>query len=341
MDAQLPLFAEAPVPEPRETTAGAPGTPPRVAPLAPVAPETSLAAAATAFDEHLVREGKTDNTRRAFASDLRLLAERLGSGKAVGSIIHDDLQGFLTWMLEFRAQPCSDKTYARRVTTLKVFFGWLYDARALRRDPSKALVHRRAVLPLPFVLSDDEAERLLATAERIRRRPEAPDPRPALLVRLLLDAALKKGELSRLTVGDVDLAADGASLLVRYDERPRWKEKARRVSLSPFVASLMPGYLTHYQAAGRLFACTPRNLEYVLADLVTMAGLPDRTSFETLRWTGALRAWRSGMAPEALRERLGLSPVTWADTKRRLELLAATVGPKEGVGPWFAGVGSA
>lgn len=341
MDGQLPLFADAPIPPPRETPRDAPGTPERVAPLAPVVAETSLAAAATAFDEHLVREGKTDNTRRAFASDLRLLAERLGSGRAVGRVTVDDLQGFLTWMLEYRAQPCSDKTYARRVTTLKVFFGWLHEAGALRRDPSAPLVHRRALPPLPLVLTDDEVARLLAAAEAVRARTESPDPRPALLVRLLLDAGLKKGELARLAVADLDAAAaDGASsLLVRYDERPRWQEKARRIDLSPHVAPLLAGYLRRYESTGRLFDCTPRNLEYVLEDVVAAAGLPARTSFETLRWTSALRAWRAGTDPEALRERLGLSPVTWADTRRKLELLAATVGPARGVGAWFDAAG--
>ena len=337
MAPQLPLFPEAPVPVPRPTPRDAPGTPERVALLPPVQADTSLAAAATAFDEHLVRDGKTDNTRRAFASDLRLLAERLGSGRSVGAISVDDLQQFLTWMLEYRAQPCSDKTYARRVTTLKVFFGWLHDIGAIGRDPSRPLVHRRAVLPLPLVLTDDEVARLLASAQAVRSRRDAPDPRPALLVRLLLDTGLKKGELARLNVGDVDAGPDEPvpSLLVRYDESPRWKDKARRVTLSPHALGLLDEYTAHYQASGRLFACTPRNLEYVLEDLVAAAGLPPKTSFETLRWTSALRAWRSGMLPEDLRERLGLSPVTWADTKRKLELLAATVGPERGVGAWF------
>ena len=72
-----------------------------------------------------------------------------------------------------------------------------------------------------------------------------------------------------------------------------------------------------------------------LLDLVRQAALPERTSFETLRWTSALRCWRSGMAPDVLSARLGLSPITWAETAQKLGLLAAGVGPATGVSEAF------
>jgi integrase/recombinase XerD len=290
-----------------------------VAPLPPLAADASLAAAAAAFDQHLARSGKTDNTRRAFASDLRLLARWLGPNREIADIRQGDLRRFLTWLLEGRGKPCSAKSYARRVTTLKVFFGWLAEDRVLPDDPAAGLVHRRAEPPLPTVLSDAEVEALLgATAARTAQG----DPRPELLVRLLLATGLKKGELARLAPADIAQDRRPPSLLVRYDS-PRWRNKERRVSFDPTLLPLLARYRERYTAERRLFDCTPRNLEYILADLADAAGLPDGTSFETLRWTAALRDHRAGMAPDALRAKLGLSPVTWADTERKLSLLAA------------------
>ena len=328
---QLPLFPERSESPPRGRR---PITEPRVAPLSPVSAETSLKAASASFDEHLVRDGKTENTRRAFASDLRLLSKRLGETRSVGGIRRNDLTAFLTWMAEHRDEPCSAKTYARRITTLKVFFSWLARLGATVEDPAAGLVHRRARTPLPLVLSDDEVAALLSTAALMTTHPDAPDPRPELLVRMLLDTGLKKGELARLEMADIAMQAQPASLLVRY-ESSRWASKQRRVNFSDTTLNALERYVARYRSSDRLFDCTPRNLEYVLADLVTVSGLPEKTSFETLRWTSALRAHRASVDEDTLRERLGLSPITWAETRRKLELLAASVGPAIVVGEFF------
>ncbi len=325
---QLPLF-------PPSTPVGRPPARSlRIAPLAPVSAETSIAAASSMFDEHLVREGKTENTRLAFASDLRLFAGRVGDARSVGGIRRSDLREFLTWMAEHRDEPCSAKTYARRVTTLKVFFSWLFLSGAIPEDPAAPLVHRRARAPLPLVLSDGEVASLLTAAWKIARHTEAPDPRPLLLVRLLLDTGLKKGELARLDVSDIARESQPPSLLVRY-ESASMANKQRRVTFSEIALGVLDRYQARYRPTGRLFDCTPRNLEYVLADLVSASGLPEKTSFETLRWTSALRGHRAGVGEDVLRERLGLSPITWAETRLKLELLAASVGPAIVVGEYF------
>lgn len=280
---------------------------------------TGLEDAAGAFDDHLARLAKTVNTRRGFASDLRLLAEYLDGGRPIGTITTDDLNAFLVWLLKYRGPACSPKSYARRVTTIKVFFAWLAEAGAIDKDPALPVVHRPAEPPLPQVLSDAEVATLLALAHA-RLEAVSADPRPALVLRLLLDTGLKKGELTRLRADDIATDADPPTLLVRYDN-PRWREKERRVAFSPHVLPILTAYLARYRCGDLLFGCTDRNLEYVLADLVRSAGLPEHTGFETLRWTSALRHWRSGVDPEALREQLGLSPITWATTQRKLDLL--------------------
>ncbi len=300
--------------------------PARVAPLPPLDAESSLAAGAGGFDDHLARQGKTENTRRAFMSDLRLLGRWLGMDRSLSTITTDDLRRFLSWMLEYRSRPCSAKTYARRVTTLKVFFAWLAESGVLTHDPAQVLVHRRAASPLPLVLSDAQVDALLAEA---RRRAKDDDSRPELLVRLLLDTGLKKGELARLRLEDLAPDAEPPTLLVRYDSQ-RWRSKERRVAFSPAVRPLLAAYRGRYAPQERLFECTARNLEYVLEDLVQAADLPERTGFETLRWTSALRAYRAGEDTEDLRVKLGLSPVTWAETERKLSLLSDGVGGGRG-----------
>jgi integrase/recombinase XerD len=54
-----------------------------------------------------------------------------------------------------------------------------------------------------------------------------------------------------------------------------------------------------------------------------VAGLPGGISFEMLRWTCAVRDFRSGMEPEQLRRKLGLSQMAWEDTLPKLQALTA------------------
>jgi integrase/recombinase XerD len=63
-------------------------------------------------------------------------------------------------------------------------------------------------------------------------------------------------------------------------------------------------------------------LEYVLRDTAHLAGLHDGVSFEMLRWTCAVRDFRSGMDPEHLRKKLGLSKISWYETLEKLKKLA-------------------
>jgi integrase/recombinase XerD len=45
-------------------------------------------------------------------------------------------------------------------------------------------------------------------------------------------------------------------------------------------------------------------------------------SFEMLRWTCAVRDYKAGMKPKKLRQKLGLSKVTWRQTSQKIAKLA-------------------
>ena len=83
--------------------------------------EASLQAALGTFERHMRDEGFSINTVKAFASDIRLLGRYLGIGTPVGEIGTKNLTDFLHWLTDERGVPCSPKSYARRVTALKVF----------------------------------------------------------------------------------------------------------------------------------------------------------------------------------------------------------------------------
>ena len=47
-----------------------------------------------------------------------------------------------------------------------------------------------------------------------------------------------------------------------------------------------------------------------------------QVGFETLRWTCAVRDYRTGMPEERLRQKLGLSKISWRETREKIFQLA-------------------
>ncbi|MEA3337913.1 MAG: site-specific integrase [Chloroflexota bacterium] len=294
-----------------------------VATLSPLSSRSSLASAASAFHNHMLRQGFSENTVKAFSGDLRLLMKYIPPNSNISRISTHDLENFLTWMLTERGKPCSPKTYARRLTTLKVFFKWLYDSNIIANDPAAPIAHQPARTPLPTILYDDEVERLLRyTRDLLWDRK--PDARPYLLVSLILQTAIKKSECMNIELEHIDVSNPRAPVLyIRY-ANARMRHKERKLALSPQFPPIMRQYIQQYKPQEHLFECTARNLEYVLADAGDVAGIEHKSvSFETLRWTSAVRDYRTGLSPDQLRQKLGLSKISWRETSQKIRRLSS------------------
>lgn len=293
---------------------------PPVAQIKSLDSNSSLAAATGAYYDHMLRQGFSEHTVKAFAGDLRLVQKYFGGSRVVSTLGTKDLNDFLTWLLHYRGVPCSPKSYARRVTTLKSFFGWLTSIKVVTHDPAAAIIHKKVKTPLPQFLNDDQAEKFLDAAEK-KLTSGKPDPRPYLLVHLVLQTGIKKSECVGIALRDIDRSGDEPTILIRYSN-PRMQHKERKLAFAKELLPVLDQYLEKYEPQENLFECTPRNLEYVLADVSEAAGLPDQVSFEMLRWTSAVRDYRDGMDEDHLRKKMGLSKITWRETSEKLAKIA-------------------
>lgn len=284
--------------------------------------QSSLTSAIGAFHNYMRRKGFSENTIKAFLGDLRILSRFLDPNRAVGRISTEDLNSFLAYLLFQRGKPCNPKSFARRLTTLKVFFGWLAETQVIATDPAAPIVHQPVRTPLPEILFDDEVDRLVRTAQDLLWSAR-PDARPYVLLNLLLQTGIKKSECTSLRLDDIDLSNPAApTIIVRY-ESPRLMHKERQLSFSPYLVPALRQYLDEYKPKTHLFECTARNLEYVLDDLRARAGLTKAVGFETLRWTCAVRDYRAGMPEERLRKKLGLTMISWRETSEKIHKLAS------------------
>ena len=289
-----------------------------------------LSVAMEAYRDHMIARRFSDNTVKAFTYDLNLVAEFFTPGKPIGEVAYRDLERFIDWLVTGRGVPCKPKSLARRITTLKVFFGWLHGIGAIPVDPAAPIVHQPVTTPLPDILFDNEIDAVLAVTQRLRAgvasepgSPPKPDARPHLLVTLLLSTGIKKSECVAIKLEHIDLSEPSEpALWIRYaDARHRHKE--RKLRLDPRWPKTLDEYRTQYDIKESIFPWSARNLEYVLTDVGKMAGLAKPLSFETLRWTCAVIDKRKGMPDETLRRKMGLSQISWREVGEKLAKLTA------------------
>jgi site-specific recombinase XerD len=285
----------------------------------PLRADSTVPTAVAAFHDYMVRKGFSDNTIKAFRNDLKITTEFLGDTTQLNHVSTQHLEDYLTWLQDERGKPCSAKTLARRITTLKVFFGWLHGIGVIGTDPAEALVQQPVRTPLPKVLSDDEVGRLARAAQDYIWDRNNPDARPYLLVSLLMQTGIKKAECARLLIEDIDVTRpQSPEMNVHYAEEQN-AHKNRALPLNPTIVPALNQYLQQYKPKQHLFECTPRNLEYVLEEVGQRAGIRRlQVGFETLRWTCAVRDFRLGMPEERLRQKMGLSKISWRETREKI-----------------------
>lgn len=286
-----------------------------------ITPQTTLAPAIRAWEIYLQDQGRSLYTIKAFIGDLQLLTNYLPADRTLGAITTNDLNHFLNWLQKGRGVPCSPKSLARRITSLKSFFRWLHQAGVLVIDPAEKVIQQSVISPLPVVLTRDETQRVLDAAQA-HRTARKPDARPYTLLALILSTGIKKGECLALSLNHIDLEApNGPILFVRYNN-PSNRYKERKIPLTTDWVESYQEYLAQYKPTDRVFPWSPRRLEYLLEDIGKEAGLDKHLSFDMCRWTCALDDWESGMEPEKIRQKLGISKIQWREISLKLRQLS-------------------
>lgn len=282
---------------------------------------TPLLPAIKSWKYYLEDQGRSTHTVKAFTADVQLFASALSPDRTLGSITTQDINHFLHWLQNGRGVPCSPKSLARRITSLKAFFRWLHQGGVISVDPAEKILQQTVISPVPTVLTEDEVERVIEVANRYRTSKK-PDARPSTLLLLLLSTGIKKGECLTISPNHLDLeSAEEPFLFVRYtNQRNRYKE--RKIALPDEWIEAYHEYCQQYPVSDRLFPWSPRRLEYLLEDIGEEAGLDKHLSFDMCRWTCAVMDWISGQDSEQIRQKMGISKIQWREISMKLRQLA-------------------
>lgn len=286
--------------------------------------QTPLVPTLNAWEMYMHDQGRSPHTVKAFLSDVRLLADYLPPDRTLGAITTNDLNNFLLWLENGRGIPCSPKSLARRITSLKSFFRWLQKGGVLVIDPAEKVLQRSVISPLPEVLSEEEVNAVLLAADR-HRRFSKPDARSYALLALLLSTGIKKSECLGIHINHIDREApEGPLVFIRYAS-PANRYKERKISLTDEWLLVYEEYLQQYNPVDQLFPWSPRRLEYLLEDIGKEAGLTKHLSFDMCRWTSSLIDIFNNVEPDKIRQKLGISKIQWREIHNKLRQLSSSV----------------
>ena len=287
-----------------------------------VTQDSLLNVAIQVWELFLEDQGRSPYTVKAFTGDLSILAQFFPPDKKVGSVTTNEINQFLDWLQKGRGKPCSPKTLARRITSIKSFFRWLRSYGAIVADPAEKVVQKSVISPLPTVLSPEE-HALVMEAANAYRMDNKPDARPYCLLALLLATSIKKGECREIDINHLDIEnTEDPGVFIRY-ANPSYRYKERRIPLPNDWIEAYHEYTAQYNPQDKLFPWSPRRLEYILEDIGERAGISKHLSFDMCRWSSALHDWQEEMDPETLRIKLGVSKIQFRELKLKLTRLAA------------------
>jgi len=262
--------------------------------------------------------GAAANTLDSYRRDLEDFADFLaGRNRAVEDAGQQHVRAYLKAM---SGLGLAASTVARRLTTLRQFYRFLYDERVRDDDPTTTVDSPRQRRALPKYLSEDEVDRLLGAAAEI----DGPKGRRMLaLMEILYATGLRVSELVSLPLSA--LSGDGEVIIVRGKggkERmvPLGGPAADAVSeyldvRDGFLAGRGKGDVTEslylFPSRGKEGHLTRVRFSQLLKELAVAAGLDARkVSPHVLRHSFASHLLAHGADLRALQQLLGHADIS-------------------------------
>ncbi|NQY96483.1 MAG: tyrosine recombinase [Henriciella sp.] len=144
-----------------------------------------------AFLEMMSAErGASPNTLDAYGRDLLDASGYLG-----GDLCGADARDLSGWLQSLAKDGLAASTQARKLSSLKRFFRFLFEERDRKDDPTSKLDAPKVKRDVPDVLSREQVDALLQAC--------AEDPRMTCLMELLYGAGLRVSELVSLRLGNL------------------------------------------------------------------------------------------------------------------------------------------
>jgi integrase/recombinase XerD len=288
------------------------------------------------LDMMSAERGAAANTLAAYARDLTDFCGWLaGRGQGVKTASRDDIRHY---MQALSASGAAGTSQARKLSSLRQFFGFLYTDGIRSDDPTVAVDAPKRGRPLPKTLTREDMEQLIAAAGARAAKSEE-GIRLACIVEVLYASGLRVSELATLPLAAVK-NRDGVLLVkgkggkerlaplnpTARDTITRWL--AVRENFLPRGEARLAAERFLFPSRGVERHLTRRRLHQMLKELAGEAGLdPAKLSPHVLRHAFATHLVEGGADLRSVQTLLGHADIatTQIYTHVARDRLAATV----------------
>ena len=285
----------------------------------------------SSFLQHLIVEkGFSRNTSDAYRNDLGQFWEFIqdqsnrdkhtnsnGSGSENANQVWSavDINVLNEYIEDLRGRKgYRDTTTARKVASIKSFFGFLSENNIITEDPTESIGSPRVGRTLPKFLPEEEVTSLLDSAYKSGTNE---GHRDAVIMELLYATGLRVGELVSLNMQDVDLSESYIRCMGKGS-------KERIVHLYPKALEELRRYLKHARVAlighrrtePSLFVnhrgerLTRQWVWTILKTYAQKAGIQQNITPHTLRHSFATHLLQNGASLRHVQELLGHSSIS-------------------------------
>ncbi len=274
------------------------------------------------FLEMLAAEaGASRNTISAYRSDLNAASAIVGG--RLGIADKPDIE-----RIALALEPLAKASHARKISTLRRFFGFLHQEGLRADDPSRYLIQPGRGQRLPKTLSHAEIDRLFACIDdRIENRPGPISIRLKALFELLYGSGLRATELVTLEIQAIVPGRRYAIVRGKGGKERMVPVSSRALDAVGNWVAMRPKGTRWLFPSGKAHLSRVRLFQLV-RELAAGAGIsPDRISPHVLRHAFATHLLEGGADLRALQTMLGHADIstteiyTHVDRRRLVDLV--------------------
>ena len=260
------------------------------------------------FINKLYGDNSSKHTTVNYRVDLKFYLKYLHSQNlSITEVNLEQLEGYKAYLRDAtygNGKHYSENTRARRISSLKSFYNYLYERDIVKANPADRLtVPKVEQDKAPIFMTQEQAQKLINATEG-----EAHALRDRSILTLFLTTGMRLSELVNLNVSDVN----GTQIQISKGKG----NKSRSVNISQGTSQLIQKYLNsrEHEYSEALFTSqqSPRVSESAVQQLIVSkyikkAGLNKNLSTHKLRHTAATLMLRNNVDLNTIKEILGHS----------------------------------
>ncbi len=262
-----------------------------------------------------VEKNASSNTISAYKNDLQQFGAFLRGAGSENGLSRLNSDSIVAYVEHLRSRNYKDATVARKVASVKSFFGFLAAESIIADDPTDQLKSPQVGKSLPRCLTVQEVDELLEQPGR-KNTPEA--QRDKAMLELLYATGLRVTELVSLDMVDISLESDPVTVrCTGKGERERVLPLSQRPveELRQYIFKIRPRLVRNRKETA-LFVnrrgerLTRQGFWLILKNYATQANLDRTVTPHTLRHTYASHMVSGGMPLRNVQDALGHASIS-------------------------------